>query len=166
MWLHPKCSPDWHLSASKVKRVKPQSNWWLTLLCSAVSSHVRGGGRRSVRAAGSHRSAPHQVRFPQHHHPGGALLWRHAPLLPLPGPQWLSLTPGAGPDREPAGHGTGSQAHFFHPLWASWTSESCIHKGSCFKGAVRVFGCVRQRKIRRQNHLCVGSQGADAGAPC
>lgn len=67
-----------------------KKNFQLTLSFPVVSFHIRGGRWCSVCAAGGHRSAQHQVWFPQHHHPGGALLWGHEPLLALPGPQWLS----------------------------------------------------------------------------
>lgn len=59
------------------------------LRCSALFG-LRGRGGPSGRPAGGHGSADRQVRFPQHHHPGGALQRRHEPLLPLPGPQRLT----------------------------------------------------------------------------
>lgn len=92
-------------------------------LFSAVLFHTRGGRRRSVCTAGGHRAAQHQVRFPQRHHPGGALLGGHEPLLQLPGPHWLIPVPGrTGADRTR----TGPQARF-HFLLVEWDLRE-LHK--------------------------------------
>lgn len=134
------------------------NQWRDSLLLSAVSFHTSRGRRQSVCVAGGHRSAQNQVWLPQHHHPGGALLWRHEPLLPLSGPQWLRAMAGW-TGLEPTGHTTGSQA-FFPPLSAGGLGWWELHPQWFF------FFSLFSLLGRPQNHPCVGSKSTNAGAPC
>lgn len=72
-------------AAMMIEPFKTQMKKKKSFLLSLV--HLRRGRRRSVGSAGGHRAPQHQVWLPQRHHPGGAVLRRHDPLLKLPRPQ-------------------------------------------------------------------------------